>query len=336
VNLLLSSHFFYPSVGGIEQVSLALAREFSFAGHAVKVVTSTAESDLTSFPFEVVRNPSPRRLLKLVRWCDVFLHNNISLRSAWPLLIIRRPWVIAHHTWIARMDGSVALRDRLKLFLSRFASNIAISQSIADHLGIPSVVTGNPYRDDIFKRDPSAVRDRELIFVGRLVRDKGADLLLSAMRLLQSRNLRPKLTIVGNGPEADALQALIEKFQLSSQVDCVGTKTEKALAQLLNRHQIIVVPSRWREPFGLVALEGIACGCKAIVAMCGGLVEAVGPCAIPFEHQNIAALADTIESALCQVSDWEPYWQLAQGVLHRCRAKEVAQRYLEVLASLMT
>ena len=332
MNILLSSHFFYPSVGGIEQVSLALAREFSFAGHTVKVITSTAESDLTSFPFEVFRNPSPRRLLKLVQWCDVFLHNNISLRAAWPLLIIWRPWVIAHHTWIARMDGSVGLRDRLKLFLSRFSSNIAISQSIADHLGVPSVVTGNPYRDDIFKRDSSAIRDRELIFVGRLVRDKGADILIEAMRLVESRNLRPRLTIVGSGPEANALQALVEKYQLSSQVDCVGTKTGKELAELLNRHQIIVVPSRWLEPFGLVALEGIACGCKAIVAGCGGLVEAIGPCAIPFEHQNIGALADAIESTLRQVSDWKAYWQLANTVLSRCRAKEVALRYLEVLA----
>ena len=310
---------------------MALAREFTFAGHLVKVVTSTADYDVTSFPFEVIRHPSLQRLLKLVRWCDVVLHNNISLRTAWPLLVIRRPWVIAHHTWIARVDGRVGLRDRLKLFLSRFATNIAISQSIADHLRVPSVVTGNPYRDDIFKRDPSAVRDRELIFVGRLVRDKGADILIKAMQLLQNRNLRPRLTIVGSGPEANALQALIEKFQLTGQVDCVGTRTGKELAGLLNRHQIIVVPSRWQEPFGLAALEGIACGCKAVVARCGGLVEAIGRCAISFEHLNSCALADTIETTLRQVSDWELYWQSAEAVLCRCRAKEVARRYLEVL-----
>jgi glycosyltransferase involved in cell wall biosynthesis len=319
-------------VGGIEQVSLALAREFSFAGHAVKVVTSTAGSDHISFPFEVLRNPSPQRLLKLVRWCDVFLHNNISLRTAWPLLLIRRPWVIAHHIWIARMDGSVALRDRLKLFLSRFANNIAISQSIADHLGVPSVVTGNPYRDDIFQRDPSAVRDRELIFVGRLVSDKGADILLEALQLLRSRGLRPWLTIVGSGPEADALWALAERLQLTNQVNFVGAKTGSELAGLLNRHQIIEISSRWREPFGLVALEGLACGCKAIVARCGGLVEAIGPCAIPFEHQSVAGLADAIRSTLQDVVDSGPYWQLADEVLRPFRAKEIAQRYLEVLA----
>ena len=322
-------------MGGIEQVSLALAREFTFAGHAVKVVTSTAEFGQISFPFEVIRNPSVPHLWQLVRWCEVLLHNNISLRTAWPLLMIRRPWVIAHHTWIARVDGSVGVRDRLKLFLSRFASNIAISQAIADHLGVASVVTGNPYREDIFKRDPMAVRDRELIFVGRLVSDKGADILVEALQLLQSRDLRPRLTVVGSGPEAGALRALAAKLQLTNQVNFVGAKTGSELAGLLNRHQIIVVPSRWREPFGLVALEGLACGCKAIVARCGGLVEAIGPCAIPFEHQSVGGLADAIGSTLQDVSDFDPYWRLADEVLQRCRAKKVAQRYLEVLERLV-
>ena len=62
LRILLSSHFFHPSVGGIEQVSLALAREFTLVGHAVKVVTSTAETDLTPFPFQVIRCPSAGEL----------------------------------------------------------------------------------------------------------------------------------------------------------------------------------------------------------------------------------------------------------------------------------
>jgi glycosyltransferase involved in cell wall biosynthesis len=44
-------------------------------------------------------------------------------------------------------------------------------------------------------------------------------------------------------------------------VDFVGTKTDHELVKLLNTHQIMVVPSLWNEPFGLVALEGVACGC---------------------------------------------------------------------------
>jgi glycogen(starch) synthase len=331
MKILLSSHFFHPSVGGIEQVSLTLATEFSSAGYAVKVVTATPRSDETIFPFEVVRRPSAARLLELVHWSEVVFHNNISLRTFWPLILIRRPWVIAHHTWIARIDSSLGFRDHLKHFLTRFATNIAISQTIADQLTVPCVVIGNPYRDDFFQRDRSATRDDDLIFVGRLVPDKGVDILIHALRVLRERNLRPRLTIVGYGSERTKLQCMVERFRLEEQVAFLGMMTGKALAELLNRNRVIVVPSRWQEPFGLVALEGIACGCRAIVAESRGLVEAVGSLAVIFERENVSALADAIERTLMEQFDWENYWRLAEEHLGNHLAKKVAFRYLEVL-----
>ena len=331
MRILISSHFFYPSVGGIEQVGLVLANEFSLAGHEIRVVTTTSESGDAIFPFEIIRRPSIPQLLELVRWSEVVFHNNISLRTWWPLLLIRRPWVVAHHTWIARTDSSLGLRDRLKHFLTRFATNIAVSKSIACHLTVPSVIIGNPYRDDLFQRDPFVTRDSDLIFVGRLVRDKGVDILLYALSLLRERNARPKLAIVGSGPELGALQRMVERFQLASQVAFLGARTGKALVDLLNRHRAIVVPSRWQEPFGLVALEGVACGCRAIVAESGGLPEAAGPLAVVFEHERGVALAAAIEHTLKEQFDWENYWRLTEEHLKRYRAREVANRYLEVL-----
>src|SRR5271168_3963962 len=120
----------------------------------------------------------------------------------------------------------------------------------------------------------------------------------SRPRILRERNFRPKLTIVGNGPELTKLQRMVDRFQLAGQVIFVGTQTGRALVELLNRHRVIVVPSRWQEPFGLVALEGVACGCRAIVAESGGLLEAAGQLAIVFEHDRGAALAAAIEHTL--------------------------------------
>ena len=330
MRILLSSHFFHPSVGGIEQVSLALATQFARAGHMVKVVTTTPRSDGSNFQFEVVRRPSAPRLLQLVRWSEVVFHNNISLRTWWPLVFIRRPWVIAHHTWIARTDSSLALRDRLKHFLTRFATNIAISQPIAGHLTVPSTIIGNPYRDELFRRDRSTTRDNDLIFVGRLVPDKGVDILIGALKRLRERNFLPSLTIVGSGPDLTRLRTMVEQFQLADQVTFLGTQTGEALVEQLNRHRVIVVPSRWQEPFGLVALEGIACGCRAIIAASGGLLEAAGPHAVVFEHESDLALADAIEQTLNDKIDWENCWRVAEEHLRPHRAGEVARRYLEV------
>src|SRR5262249_59091238 len=84
MKILLSSHFFSPSVGGIEAVSEILAREFTQAGHEVRVITQTPANDDASFPFTIFRRPDPAQLWRLVCWCDVFFHNNISLQVAWP------------------------------------------------------------------------------------------------------------------------------------------------------------------------------------------------------------------------------------------------------------
>jgi glycogen(starch) synthase len=334
MKILTSSFFFYPSVGGIEQVSQTLATEFSTAGHEVTVITTTPmEGDEASFPFTIERRPSHLRLLELTRWCDVYFQNNISLQYAWPLLFFNRPWVIAHHTWIARLDTSMNWRDRIKQYVARFAENISISKPIATHLTAPSVTIGNPYRDDLFRRDSTVQRDRELIFVGRLVKDKGVDILFEALRILSAKGVHPNLTIVGTGPEQKNLEALADEFWLSDQVSFAGIRTGVALSELLNRHRIIVVPSRWQEPSGLVALEGVACGCRAIVSNCGGLTEAVGDVASLFKHEDSESLASEIARHLNETFDWATYWKESESELQKHKAKEVAARYLEIIES---
>ncbi len=63
MKILLLSHFFHPSVGGIEEVSMILAREFVRAGHEVQVVTCTKAQDGAEFSFPVHRRPGPLELL---------------------------------------------------------------------------------------------------------------------------------------------------------------------------------------------------------------------------------------------------------------------------------
>jgi glycogen(starch) synthase len=345
MKILLVTHFFHPSVGGIEQVSSILAHEFCAEGHPVTVVTTTpaanpnhlqsstsSSSDPDPKLFRVLRRPSPLQLFQAVKWADVVFHNNICLRFAWPLLTLRRPWVVAHHIWLTRVDGSIGWRDQLKLSMIRFATNVAVSNQVADRLGVTSVVIGNPYRDDTFRRDATAIPDRDLVFVGRLVSDKGVDILLEALDLLRKRGAIVTASIVGEGPLRDDLKRMSNQFQLGTQIEFLGQKTGKDLAAVLNRHRAIVVPSRWREPFGLVAVEGIACGCKAIVPDNGAFRATLGRCAICFKHGSPASLADVIQTTLAQGPDPD-YWQQADRQLRQYRAHAVAQHYLQILAA---
>ncbi len=221
-------------------------------------------------------------------------------------------------------------QDRLKRCLLKFATNISISRAIADDLAVPSTIIGNPYREEIFFRMDNVARDIDLVYLGRLVSDKGLDLLLRALVLLKNEGLTPHLTIAGVGPEEQALKALTAELQIESQVQFAGPQTGEALARLLNRHRIMVVPSRWAEPFGIVALEGIACGCAVIGSEAGGLAEAIGPCGITFPNGNISALASGLRQLLVDDDLTDRLRAAAATHLPKFTARNVADSYLNL------
>lgn len=328
MKILLGSHHFFPSTGGIETATNLLAREFVAQGNEVRVITQTEGNG--DFPFPVVRRPGPLELLRQVRWCDAFLQNNISLRTFWPLLFVRRPFYIAHQTWMTNPDGSTGWQHRLKRFVLRYGTSLAISRAIAEQLPVPSIQVGNPYDDKVFRNSLSEPRTNELIFVGRLVSDKGADLLLEAMALLQSK---PRLTIAGDGPERARLEKQAAELNLQSRVDFIGSRTSEQLAKLLRQHQILVVPSRWREPFGIVALEGIACGCVVVGSAEGGLAEAIGPCGVTFPNGDARVLANTLARLLTDPAECDRLQQNAAAHLARFTPRQVANVYLEAMKS---
>ncbi len=329
MKILLASHCFYPSTGGIETVSDLLAREFTERGHEVRVVTQTPGDG--SFPYEVIRCPGLSRMWGLVGWCDVFLQNNISLRTIWPALLRKRPLFITHQTWLRPPGQRPSLAENLKRVLARKAMNISISSAIARELDLSSTVIGNPFDDGIFA-DLGGSRDQDLVFIGRLVSDKGTDVLLTALKQLREGGQVYRLTIIGDGPERGHLLALARNGGIENQINFVGTKRGPELAAILNRHKLLVVPSRWPEPFGIVALEGIASGCVVIGSSQGGLPEAIGPCGVTFPNGDASALAREIRT-LMNSDRRRQLLDAAPAHLAKFRRAAVAERYLQLMGT---
>jgi glycosyltransferase involved in cell wall biosynthesis len=332
VKILLSSYFFAPAVGGLATVSSLLAREFGALGHEVIVVTETKAlpSGESEIPFEVYRGPTANQLARLVRWSDIYFHSNISLTCAWPLLMINRPWVIAHHIWLPDLGEPGGMKGRMKRLMLHLAANISVSRAVADSLNVPSHVIGNPYNDSVFMRLSHIERVADLIFVGRVISDKGIDLVLQALARLAIQGLRLNLTIVGDGPDMVPSKALCGELKLEAQVRFVGVKTGIELVELLNQHEVQVVPSRWNEPFGVVALEGIACGCVIVGSNGGGLLDAIGPCGLSFRNGDVMALAQALTSLFRTPELRESYRRRASEHLAKHSARSVAQQYLDV------
>ncbi len=332
MKILHYSPAFLPNIGGLELNVANIAEHLQQAGHDVTIVTRTPSAEPDHFPFRVVRCPSIGEFLRWTRWCDLFFQANVSLRGLWPLLLVRRPWAVSHHSWYCRTDGHIAWQDRLKRFLLRYAAaSIAVSQALADDLAVPSVVIRNPYRDQLFRLLPDIERTGDLLFVGRLVSDKGANILLDAMAILGKEGLVPHLTLVGDGPEAPRLKEQAYSLGVAEQVDFQGAHTGEDLVKIFNRHRILVVPSRYNEPFGIVALEGIACGCVVVGSSGGGLSEAIGPCGPTFRNGDAADLARVLGDVLRHPERNGDYLRHAPEHLAAHRTDQVAAEYSRVL-----
>ncbi|MDQ3621575.1 MAG: glycosyltransferase family 4 protein [Verrucomicrobiota bacterium] len=334
MKILMVSYLFLPDVGGISTVASLLAYEFVKRGHQVRVVTTSEGAGPEDYPFEVVRRPGVNALIQHTRWCDVSLNVHVSLRLSWPVLLLGKPWVVSHHSWVTRVDGSLGIHDHVKRYLFRRARCISVSRAVAKSLNTPSVVIGPPYDASVFHPDPGIPRDRDLLFVGRLVSSKGIDVLLEALVLLRNAALTPGLTIVGEGPEGPRVREKVAALGLGDQVTFAGTRGAAELRDTYCAHRIIVVPSVGPETFGLVALEALACGCQPVGSRgAGGLEEAMGPSGVIFEKGNPRSLAAELEKLLREPDPLNGRRLEAEEHLARFRTEQVATEYLKVMMS---
>ncbi|MDR3725923.1 MAG: glycosyltransferase family 4 protein [Terracidiphilus sp.] len=273
-------------------------------------------------------------LLRLGKQADIVFQNNISLHTLIPLLMVRKPIVITHHTWLTRVDGRRGWQDHAKRLVLGLCRNVAISRAILDALPVKAQVISNPFDNLEFESDGVSEKKKDIIFMGRLVSDKGCDLLLRAAAILKTDGLTPSITIVGDGPESPVLKALAITIGVSDQVTFLGALREgrgKEVAQ----HKILAIPSKWAEPFGLVALEGIAARCAIVASSQGGLAEAVGPCGLLCPNGDINALASALRDLLIDPTLRERLVACGPEHLKRFMPNVIAQEYLTLFRKLL-
>ncbi len=193
MRILLATHFFYPNIGGLETVARVLADEFTALGHEVVVVTQSPRPggeglDQQEFAYPVVRCPGRKELLRRVRWSEVYFQNNISLRTLWPLLLARRPWVVSHQTWLTRVDGRTGWEDRSQ----EIPHPLRLTHRHQPRGGRPAAGARDAHRQSVPGQTlPAAARrgafQGDLVFLARLVSDKGGDMTLDALARMRSR-----------------------------------------------------------------------------------------------------------------------------------------------------
>ncbi len=149
---------------------------------------------------------------------------------------------------------------------------------LAADLDTPSTVIPNTYRAGLFRRLPGMPRSRDLISWAGWSRTRGPTSCSRRWGLLAAAGLARASPSSARGRRGPAWKEQASRLGLADRIDFAGLRTGEELVRLLNEHRILVVPSRYDKPFGIVALEGIAWVRGGGLFSGGGLPEAIGAC----------------------------------------------------------
>lgn len=149
---------------------------------------------------------------------------------------------------------------------------------------------------------PSAIRRPPpfvIGYAGRLVAEKGVEVLLRAVAQLPPVT---QVQIRGSGPEAGALQRLTRELNLAERVRFDPLIPSMQMPAYLNQLDALVLPSRtrpnWKEQFGRVLVEAMACGVPVVGSTCGEIPNVIGEAGLIFPEGEVEALASHLRSLL--------------------------------------
>ncbi len=148
-------------------------------------------------------------------------------------------------------------------------------------------------------REPQPLGDRPFVigYVGRLVAEKGIDLLLQAAAQLPGGW---QVRIVGSGPFRTTLEALAKRLGIASQVQIQPPLPSTEVPQFMRDLDVLVLPSRtrpnWKEQFGRVIVEAMACGVSVVGSSSGEIPFVIGDAGLVFPENDADALRNALES----------------------------------------
>jgi glycosyltransferase involved in cell wall biosynthesis len=130
---------------------------------------------------------------------------------------------------------------------------------------------------------------RRVVFAGRLVAQKGVAVLIRA-----AREVDAEFVICGDGRQLHALRRLARRAGVEGRVRFMGWLSADRLAEEFASSAIVVVPSLWPEPFGLVGIEALAAGRPVVASATGGIADWLddgvsGLCVRPGDPHALAA-----------------------------------------------
>nr|WP_245203521.1 glycosyltransferase family 4 protein [Ammoniphilus resinae] len=360
----MSTEFEPYIIGGLGTVATGLAKALKKLKVKVKVITKGRSKSTASTKkkgIKIVRIPMNKRYYKQAR---------ASYRPKKTLQLINRlfpnkPHVLHVHS--PEFAGTAVLFNKKHHIPILYTCHSLVSMEGSKHHKWSTlqallfrhadkiVVPSTWLKKQIKKRFPSAaskilvipngvqvvskgtkVPSHNLLFVGRLIKNKGIEPLIHSISKLSKKNKRVHLNIIGGGSQKyrKRLKKMAKKDGVSSKLSWLGALPHKKVLKLYNRNGAVVVPSK-QESFCLVALEALANGIPLVSTRAGGLKEFVNE-----RNAQIIKAVKAKEIAQAIKKMWEnpqkTRKRIKQGKLtaNKYNWKIIAKKYKNVISRL--
>ena len=257
-----------------------------------------------------------------------------GLVGTWLSKLSHTPLVTTLHGTDVRLARSISVsRPAFRHVLQNSAAVTAVSKWLAHEAqslvsAPPVTVAPMPVGTELFSpggsRKPGA-----LLFVGRLKKQKGLDLLLRALGMLPQS---VSLDVVGEGEERETLQRIAGEVGVAPRVRWHGTQPQTKLVEFYRAASAVVMPSA-DEGLGLVAVEAMLCETPVVAFESGGIPDVVQHerTGILVSERSVEALANAIEELLQRSDRGQALG--AAGRMHALATfapESVARRYVDI------
>jgi len=333
LKILIVTHMLYPEhVGGREKYVVRLAEEWGSV-HQVGIVCYTKGYDWSEFRGKVRVHavrwlPKPSLisqimlvittvLVTLVYHYQIVYVNSFAapeLAGLFNKMITRKPYVVAVHNpselfssslprFSSYVKRTILLNASHVIAVSKELVKLLLQYAFVPRERVSHIPPGVDQELFGYRRSSNATKTHSestaplIITSRRLVREKGIDILLKAIKALKDGGFLVRCVIIGTGPELHSLAQLSKELGIKSQVTFTGLITDEELKKLISSADCCVIPSR-REGTPVALFEYMALGKPVVATQVGGIPDILPNKKLIIPPNDSTALASRIKMLL--------------------------------------
>lgn len=189
-----------------------------------------------------------------------------------------------------------------------------------------------------FSRVPEKGERVRMLYVGRFLRWKHAELPVEMVKNLTAKGYDIELNMYGAGPTRDSIQRLIERYNLTDRIHLPGNLENRAILKEMSQHDIFLFTSDRNEGWGAVANEAMSQGCVVIASeACGATPYLIkdGENGLIFKNRSAESLTEKAEELICFPRKMASMQKAARAtMLERWSPRTAARRLLTLIEQL--